>query len=271
MIRLVALDLDGTLISASLRVSERVKDAIARARTAGVNFTMVTGRMFAAAKPFARAIGIDGPIVCYQGAATYVVATGERLFHYPLPVSVTEDVLATALADGVRALGYHDDTLYADGTDAYTKEYTDLARVDAHVVGSLQDFFRERRSTKVVCVTDIRNADAYVERLKSLLGERAYVTRSQPQFVEVIDPGVDKGRALAAVAELYGVQIDETMAIGDSWNDVPLLAAAGFSVAMGTAPQELLARADAVVAGVERDGVAEAIERFVLGAEEVRR
>ena len=271
MIRLVALDLDGTLISASLRVSERVKETIAKARIAGVNFTMVTGRMFAAAKPFARAIGIEGPIVCYQGAATYVVATGERLFHYPLPRAVTEQVFAAASTDGVRALGYYDDALYTDGIDAYAKEYTDLARVEAHVVDSLQEFFRDRPSTKAVCVTDIHKADAYVERLKKMLGERAYVTRSQPQFVEVIDPGVDKGRALAAIAELYGVQTSETMAIGDSWNDVPLLAAAGFSVAMGTAPQELLATADAVVAGVERDGVAEALERFVLGAEEARR
>lgn len=271
MIRLVALDLDGTLISASLRVSERVKSAIAKARSADVNFTMVTGRMFAAAKPFAEAIGIEGPIVCYQGAATYVVATGERLFHYPLPRPVTEEVLAAASGDGVRALGYYEDALYADGLDAYTKEYTDLARVEPHVVESLQDFFRDRPSTKVVCVTDIRDADAYVDRLKKMLGARAYVTRSQPQFVEVIDPGVDKGRALAAIAKLYGVRTDETMAIGDSWNDVPLLAAAGFSVAMGTAPQELLDKADAVVAGVERDGVAEAVDRFVLGVEEARR
>ncbi|MGH7660694.1 MAG: Cof-type HAD-IIB family hydrolase [Vulcanimicrobiaceae bacterium] len=271
MIRLVALDLDGTLISASLQVSERVKEAIARARVAGVNFTMVTGRMFAAALPFARAVGIDGPIVCYQGAATYVVATGERLFHYPLPPPVTAEVLKTASSDGVRALGYYDDMLYADGNDAYTKEYTGLARVEVHIVPSLQEYFRDRPSTKVVCITDIHNADAYVERLKKMLGERAYVTRSQPQFVEVIDSGVNKGRALAAIAELYGVPTGETMAVGDSWNDVPLLEAAGFSVAMGTAPQELLAMADAVVAGVERDGVAEALERFVLGAEEVRR
>jgi len=271
MIRLVALDLDGTLISASLRVSERVKSTIASARATGVDFTMVTGRMFQAARPFAQAVGIEGPIVCYQGAATYVVSTGERLFHYPLPAAVTADVLRLASADGVRALGYHDDTLYADERDAYTKEYTDLARVEARVVGSLQDFFQNRVSTKVVCVTDILKADAYVDRLQAVLGQRAYVTRSQPQFVEVLDRSVNKGRALAAIASLYGVRAEETMAVGDSWNDVPLLAAAGFAVAMATGPKELLANADAVVAGVERDGVAEALERFVLTQQRARR
>lgn len=265
-IRLVALDLDGTLISSTLRVSAAVKAAIARAREGGVVFTMATGRMFAAARPFAQAIGIEGPIVCYQGAATYVVSSGERIAHVPLPVRVGEDVLRRAGRDGIRALGYFEDALYTEVDDAYTQAYTRLARVDAHVVGPLWDFFRARPTTKINCITEPERAGAYAEALRAAFGDRAYVTRSQPEFVEVIDAGVDKGRALAEVARSYGVGLGETMAVGDSWNDVPLLSAAGFAVAMGTAPPELRARADAVVAGVDDDGVAEAIERFVLSA-----
>jgi Cof subfamily protein (haloacid dehalogenase superfamily) len=265
-IRLVALDLDGTLISNKLRVSGAVTSAIARARQAGVAFTMATGRMFAAAKPFALAIGIEGPIVCYQGAATYVVATGERISHVPLPIDVGVRVFSQAGADGVRALGYFEDTLYTEVNDTYTQAYTRLAHVEAHVVGPLAEFFRTRSTTKVNCVLNVKDAAAYVDRLQSILGDRAYVTRSQPDFAEVINASVDKGRALAAIAQYYGVAMDETMAIGDSWNDVPLLSSAGFGVAMGTAPPELRAKADAVVAGVEDDGVAEAIERFVLSA-----
>ena len=264
MIRLVALDLDGTLISSTLQISQRVQTTIARAREAGIVFTMVTGRMFAAARPFAVAVGIDGPIVCYQGAAIYVVKTGERLAHHPLDTRVAQHVFATAVSDGVRALGYCDDNLYAEAIDKYTKEYTDLARVKVNLVPSLIEFFRARASTKVVCVTDLEKADAYVERLKALLDSSGYVTRSQPQFVEVLNPTIDKGRALAVIGNYYGAAAQETMAIGDSWNDVPLLTAAGKAVAMGTAPPELLAAADAVVAGVEGDGVAEALERFVL-------
>lgn len=264
MIRLVALDLDGTLISSTLRVSERVKETISRARDLGIVFTLVTGRMFAAARPFAAAVGIDGPIVCYQGAAIYVVSTGERLAHHPVSAEVTERVFRAAENDGVRPLGYFNDELYTEANDKYTREYVDLARVEPHIVPSLIEFFKDRPSTKLNCVTDIEKADAYVMRLTDLLGDTGYVTRSQPQFVEVLDSGVDKGRALSVVARYYDASVQETMAIGDSWNDVPLLAAAGKAVAMGTAPPELLARADAVVAGVEHDGVAEALERFVL-------
>lgn len=264
MIRLVALDLDGTLISSTLCVSSRVVATIARAREIGTVFTLVTGRMFAAARPFAQAIGIDGPIVCYQGAAIYVVGTGERLAHTPVARDVTERVFKAAAADGVRAMGYFDDKLYVEADDKYTQEYVALARVKPHIVPSLIEFFETRQSTKLNCVTDLEKADAYVARLKALIGEAGYVTRSQPQFVEVVNPNVDKGRSLEIVARYYNTSADETLAIGDSWNDVPLLAAAGTAVAMGTAPPELLAKADAVVGGVETDGVAEALERFVL-------
>jgi Cof subfamily protein (haloacid dehalogenase superfamily) len=265
-IRFVALDLDGTLISAKLQISQRVKNTILRAREAGVAFTMVTGRMFAAARPFATAIGIEGPIVCYQGAATYVVASGERLAHTPIPAAIGARVFARASSDGVRALGYFDDQLYTEVDDEYTQSYTALAKVEAHVVGPLAEFFAERPSTKINCVLDPKAAAAYAEELRTWLAGEANVTRSQPEFVEVIDAGVDKGHALASVAQYYGVELCETMAIGDSWNDVPLLTSAGFGVAMGTAPPELTAKADAIVAGVEGDGVAEAIERFILSA-----
>jgi Cof subfamily protein (haloacid dehalogenase superfamily) len=265
-IRLVALDLDGTLISTKLQISQNVKTAIARARSAGVAFTMITGRMFAAARPFATAIGIEGPVVCYQGAATYVVASGERLAHTPIPAPIGVRVFARAAREGVRALGYFEDRLYTEVDDEYTRSYTALAKVEAHVVGPLADFFAERPSTKINCVLDPKLAAAYAEELRVWLAGDANVTRSQPEFVEVIDAGVDKGHALRAVAKYYGVDLADTMAIGDSWNDVPLLTSAGFGVAMGTAPPELTAKADAIVAGVEEDGVAEAIERFILSA-----
>ena len=80
----------------------------------------------------------------------------------------------------------------------------------------------------------------------------------------MLDPSVDKGAALRFVAGRFGVGIDETLAIGDSWNDAPLLEAAGFAVAMGSAPAELRAVADAIVGDLAHDGVAEAIDKYVL-------
>ncbi len=264
-IRLVALDLDGTLVGEDLVIHPRVRDAVGRAQAAGVQIALVTGRMFAAARPFVHALGITGPVVCYQGAALFDAASGATLRETPVHPDVTRTVLDWAHAHGVHAQCYADDTLYVEAINRFSKRYTDVARVEPVVVPSLRDAFAERPTIKIVLVDDPGPSEQHLAALEALLGARAYLTRSNVDFVEVVDPAVNKGESLAFIARRYGVALEATLAVGDSWNDLPLLEAAGIGVAMGSGPPELLARADAVVADVAHDGVAEALERFVLG------
>ncbi|HEY4441432.1 MAG TPA: Cof-type HAD-IIB family hydrolase [Candidatus Elarobacter sp.] len=264
-IRLVALDLDGTLVGEDLVVRPRVKAAVAKAKELGVAVTIVTGRMFAAARPYANELGITGPIVCYQGAAIFEAGSGTELREVPVQPDVTKTVLDWAHEHGVHAQCYADDKLYVEQINRFSKRYTDLARVEPHLVPSLRDAFAQKPTIKIVLVDDPERSEQHIVALRALLGDRAYLTRSHVDFVEVIDPHVNKGEALAFVAQRYGVALDATMAVGDAWNDVPLLDAAAVGVAMGSGPPELLARADAVVGDVAHDGVAEAIERYVLG------
>jgi hypothetical protein len=220
--------------------------------------------MFAATVPFARALGLSGPVVCYQGAGIFDAASGALLEQTPLSQAVTREVLDRAQADHFHAQCYADDRLYVEALNDFTRKYIALSKVEPVVVPSLREKFAHEPTLKIVLVDAAERATAYAQTLKRLLGSRAYVTRSHPDFVEVVDPAVDKGRALRFVAAHYGIPIDATLAVGDSWNDLPLLSAAGMGVAMGSAPAELLAHADAVVGDVEHDGVAEAIERFAL-------
>lgn len=263
-IKMIALDLDGTVIGDNLIVSDRVLTAVETAQARGIAVTIVTGRMFAAARPFAKTLGITGPIVCYQGAAIFDMASGAMRAETPLPADVTHDVLIRARSDDFTAQCYADDQVYVEALNSFTQKYADLSRIEPIVVPSLLDAFATRSTLKIVLVSDAERATAYTATLRAALGPRAYVTRSHIDFVEVLDPSVDKGRALRAVAQTYGIDLKAVMAVGDSWNDVPLLDSAGFAVAMGSAPPELRARADAIVADVAHDGVAEAIERFVL-------
>lgn len=265
IVRLIALDLDGTLIGADLIVSTRVLGAIEAARARGVEVTIVTGRMFAAAKPFAQLLGITGPLVCYQGAAIYEAGSGTLLRETPVRQDVTREVLAWAAERGVHAQCYGDDKIYVDRINRFSERYYNVAKVEPTLIPSLREAFAERPTIKLVLVDDPERCAEHIAALKPLLGDRAYITRSHVDFVEVLSPEVNKGEALAFVAERYGVTPAETLAVGDAWNDVPLIDAAGIGVAMGSAPPELLARADAVVGDVAHDGVAEAIERFVLG------
>jgi Cof subfamily protein (haloacid dehalogenase superfamily) len=263
-VRLVALDLDGTLIGDDLILRPRVRSAVAAAQARGVDVTIVTGRMFAAARPFALALDVAGPMVCYQGAAIFDVSSGATLRQTPVQRDVTRDALQWAYDHGVHAQCYADDTLYVEQINEFSKRYTALARVEPVVVPSLRTAFAERPTIKIVLVDDPDRSEQHLVALRALLGDRAYLTRSHVDFVEVVDPAVNKGEALAFVAQRYGVSLDETLAIGDAWNDVPLLDAAAVGIAMGSAPPELRAHADHVVADVAHDGVAEALERYVL-------
>ncbi len=203
-IRLIALDLDGTLVGPGLTISPRVQDSIARARARGMHVTIVTGRMFAAARPYAQTLGIAGPLVCYQGAAIFEASTGEVLRETPVPQDVTRAVLDWAQEHRVHAQCYAGDALYVQQVNRFSKRYTDIAKVEPKVVPSLSAAFAEQPSIKVVLVDDPGPSEEHLAALRALLGDRAYVTRSQVDFVEVLSPGVNKGEALAFVAQRYG-------------------------------------------------------------------
>lgn len=261
---MIALDVDGTLVGANLTISDRVRDAAVRAQAAGIRLTIVTGRMFSAARPFAATLKIDGPIVCYQGAAIYEATTGALVQSTPVAQDVTREALAMCEREGWHGQCYADDKLYVQSINAYSRRYTALSRIEPTLVSSLADAFHNRPTLKIVIVTDPNNADGIIAQITHAFGSRAYVTRSHPDFVEIINPAVNKGTALAFIAERAGATLAETLAVGDAWNDLPLLEAAGIGIAMGSAPPELVACADGVVADVEHDGVAEAIERYAL-------
>ena len=262
--KLVAFDVDGTLVGRNLTISARVRDAISAMQAAGIAGCLVTGRMYRATLPFARDLRFDAPIVCYQGAAVIDPASDQILHHLVLANDVVDDLIAAAERDRVHLQLYRNDEYYCEERNRFSDFYASLAMSQPVVVPSLREAFAYSGATKAVIVADAPEASAYADKLRVALGDRAYVTRSLPEFVETINPNVDKGDALRIVADRLGASMEEVVAIGDSWNDAPLLRAAGFGIAMGSAPQELRAVAQAVVGDVAHDGVAEAIERYVL-------
>ena len=264
---LLAIDLDGTLVEPLLPVSPAVVEAVTRATALGVRATIVTGRMYVAAAPFAELLRIDGPIVCYQGAVIADARTGRFEREVALRNTVALRIYAAAKANGYHVQFYRGDHFYVEELNRHAELYGRISGAEAIVVPSLPEAFAGADSTKVNVVTDIERTPACEALMREVCGGDAYVTRSNPEFGEMLDPRVDKGIALRLVAERFGIPLSRVMAIGDSYNDLPLLRAAGIAVAMGSAPPELRAEADAVVADVEHDGVAEALERFVFAAD----
>jgi len=261
---LLALDLDGTVVESRRPVRQAVVDAIRRVQKAGIRVTLVTGRMVGAAEPFTKLLEIDGPIICYQGAVIADARTGRFERETPLANALALRIYGAAKSRGYHIQFYKDDRYFVESENQWSELYAETSGKRPVVVASLPQEFAGRDSTKVVVVTDPERAVIAESEMRELCGDEAYVTRSNPEFVEMLDRRVDKGEALREVCVRLGIPPERVVAAGDSYNDLPLLRAAGFGIAMGSAPPELRANADAVVGDVRDDGLVDAIERYVL-------
>lgn len=270
-IRLVAIDLDGTLIGDSLTISDADRRAIGRARSAGIEVCIATGRMFCAGRPFAAELGLSGYLIPLNGAAVYDLTAGAMVHAIPLDARVAVEALDALREQKYRVQLYFDDKLYLDGMDERSEHYVRMSRVKPTMVPDLRKLLTgaappEPGPMKLLGIGPVSDVPTRVAELSARFGNRANVFRSQPPYIEVTDPRADKGTALAWVAGRAGIDLAAVAAIGDSDNDAPMFAIAGrsFSVSNGTP----LARSSAkVVVGPLGVGVAEALSVVMEGAE----
>jgi hypothetical protein len=270
VIRLLAIDLDGTLFGENLLVSPANRAAIAAAQARGVHLTLATGRMFRSTLPYAQELQIATPLICYQGALIRDPVSGATLFHRPLAQALALDVIALLQAADRQPNVYLHDNLYVAAINPGTEFYARLnGGIPVNPVGDLAAFLRASGGdpTKLsVVLPSEPDADATVAQLRARFAEQIYATKSYPTFAEALNPTCNKGVALAALAAHYGIAQAETMAVGDGENDLPLLQWAGVGVAMGQARATVRAGARYVTGPLAEDGLAAAIARFVLHA-----
>ena len=267
-IKLVALDLDGTLLDEELRIGRRVECAIAATLARGVHVTIATGRAFASARPFAQRLGITTPLITYQGG----VITDPRDATVLRAEGMTRDV---ALAAARRALAEDVDISFYVGETIYTRQrrwpqefYDRWFGLPMHVTPDLTTILDSHPALKFIIIAEPPEADVIEARWKTAFDGRLIVVRSHRLFVEGNPPGVSKGAALAWLAERLAVPREGVLAMGDNDNDRSMVEWAGVGVAMGDGAPSLQAVADWVAPPLHADGVAAALDRFVLGGKE---
>jgi Cof subfamily protein (haloacid dehalogenase superfamily) len=261
-IRLLACDMDGTLFRQDLKISDAVQRALLRAQEQGVNVVLATGRMPAAARPFVELLKLAGPQIFANGALVQTTS-GEVLFHRPIETPVARQVVEQSRAWQLHLNAYVGDDVYVESMDAEADFTRKLNRLEPILVPDLAAYV-ERPPTKMVIVQLPVAEAGLIRRFRERFGSTLLVSSSVPQYCELVDARVDKGRALRALTERLGLDEGEVAAIGDGDNDATLLEAAGLPIAMGNATPRLKTLAAHVVGSVEEDGVAQAIESFVL-------
>jgi hypothetical protein len=265
--KLLALDLDGTVMDTSLIISEPVLRAVAMARAHGVRVTLATGRMFGATLPFAQTLGVDEPLICYQGALIRHSRTGEIYEHITMPADLAAEGVALLLQAGLFVVAYIDERLCVAERRPELGLYLQWHPHGAEVVvePELPALVATTPPTKLLFVADPPIVTEQLARLDAHFAGQLEVVRSHQLFGELTAPGISKGAALAKLAERLGIARQETIAIGDQENDLSMIRWAGLGLAMGNAILEVQAAATAIVPPITEDGVAWAIERYVLG------
>ncbi len=222
---------------------------------------IATGRMYRSVKRYADELELDEPVVCYQGA---VVATADGRFvrHVTIPVELAREAIAAITAGGHHLNCYVGDELYVAEVTPEARAYADFQDLAIHAVGDLLEWLEEP-PTKLVAVGEPRVMDALEVELKERFDGRLYISKSLPHFLELAAPGVTKGAGLAVAAGLLGVPLERVVAFGDGENDIELLQAAGYGVAVANAHERVLEAADLVCPRDTEEGVAQVIEAFL--------
>jgi hypothetical protein len=266
--KLVAIDLDDTLLRSDLTVSEHTVTVLRQVRGLGVAVTISTGRMFRSARPYADQLEFDVPLITYGGALVKNAGSGTVLYNRPLEPEVARRVIRFARERRMQ-LNYYllngeDDELYVELLTPWGEGYSRFSNVRLHQVPDLEALLLRGNPLKLLLIEDEPVANRCLQELREQFGGLVHLAKSKPRFVEVDHPEATKGRALQVLAAWLQVERSQVLAIGDSYNDIEMLEFAGLGVAMANAPPEVRSRAGHVTASNDGDGVALALERFVL-------
>jgi Cof subfamily protein (haloacid dehalogenase superfamily) len=273
-VRLVALDLDGTLIGEDLRLPPRTVATIRAIVASGVHVALVTGRMTSSALPYARELALRAPIVGLQGAlvrempAPGSARLGRLLLHRPLAPDVARDAIEWSRAAGLRPHVNHLERMVVGAGEGSTEDYSRWNFGRVVVVPDLDAWVR-RPITKVISVAPPPSADTVLPRAQADFAGRADATVSHPTFLEFLAPGVNKGMAVRFLARRLRVDLRNVLAIGDQLNDREMIAEAGTGVAMAGSPEAVLAVARVLAPPLAEEGAAQVLEELVLGRRRV--
>jgi len=278
--RMLVVDVDGTLVGRDRHVSPRVRAAVRAALDAGALVTLATGRWFRSAQPIAAELGLELPIVLHNGALVKDSLTGEVLDHCHLPLTMAAAAIELIERHGLQPIVYEN----AFGGELMVAGPPELdSPATARYLSTKEVALRRAPRGRLQLADDpleLVVADT-AERADPLLAElaggpwRTVTSMStlvpDARFVEILGPDCSKANAIRRLAAGRGVGLADVVAVGDNYNDLDMIEAAGLGIAMGNAPPGVRARADWVAPPVEEDGLAAAIERFVLARDPGRR
>lgn len=262
MIKMIATDIDGTIFDwTNGGFTPAVKKCIQELSNSGVKIVLVTGRMHESAKIMADELGLDTPIVSYQGGLIKR-NDGEVYYRKDLDTEKAKEIINWAKKNNIHVNLYMDDVLYVENDNKIVKKYTSVRYVN-YKVCSFDEL--ELKNINKVLLIDYDDADKVTEWVDFLSKKypELYIVKSTPYFCEVSNIDAKKSCAVEFLRNMWNIKKEEVLTIGDQNNDIELLKAGGIKVAMGNGTPELKEYADYVTDTASNDGFVKAVEKFI--------
>lgn len=272
MYKIIAIDLDGTLLTKNKTISQENSKAIKEAYEAGIDVVICSGRIYKGAMIFARMLGLKSEIISCNGAIIRECTTGNTLFSKHIDVEDSLKILNFLSNTDVYYHAYVLDTMFAKERGYGTVFYENINmtmpeehRIDIRSLDGFEELIMNEQKgvTKfVIASSDLQ----YLAEVRQKINCMADVSSMSSNFdnFEVVKKGVSKGDALKILCEMKGIKPEEVMAIGDNENDLSMFEFAGTSVAMGNSSEYIKSHADFVTLSNDESGVAHAIYKYVF-------
>ncbi len=266
--KLLVVDIDGTLVNKHGKISATDKEALTKARDLGISVALSTGRGLQASLSIIDELSLDGYHVSFDGALVSCPSRGEEIYARPINPAMVKQMVEVAHRYNLD-LELFTVTHYFSERETWS---TDAHRRFFGVYRTLVDFtkiWEKERIIKGGLVTTTPQEADRVRNFRHQLDHSLHFSWARTpafpgvDFINILAPGVSKGKALEALASHLGVPLAEVMAVGDGTNDMSLLTSAGLAVAMGNALDEIKAIADYITLDVDHSGLAAAINRFL--------
>jgi Cof subfamily protein (haloacid dehalogenase superfamily) len=263
MHRLLAFDLDDTLLLPSGELSTRSRDALSALHERGVIIALASGRMLPTMLPVAEALPFSPAIVSYNGGQVNLTSDTPPLYHRPVPAEIAARVLDYALERHLHLHFYHDDRLFTTDIDDWK------ARIYREQTGAHLEYepdfnrFRGLEPTKMIIVDEPPQVEDMMHECSAMFGDAVTVTRSKPIYLEFLHPSVNKGAGFEALCRHLEIPLEQTAAFGDSFNDIEMLQLAGESIAVENAIPEVKAIVQRICPSNEENGVAQVLEAWL--------
>lgn len=272
--KLIAIDMDGTLLNSGNNVSNRTKKAILHAKELGVHIVLATGRILKSAVHYSKQLELKNPIVASNGGIM-IDENSNIIFKSPIDKEAIKEIVKIADDEKIYCHLYDESKFYSsqkvqDILDFYSEGSKNM-KIDLELFSSIDDIL----STEDLNIYKLIFIDDDLEKLQDFRSkistvDNINISSSWINNIEAMGLDVSKGQAIKKLAKKLNIELDEVVAIGDSENDLSMLDIAGLSIGMENGADIIKARADYITDTNDNDGVAKAIEKFILGRESSR-